>query len=433
MVSCAGRNLAADKKSESGNCLLKQAPLQRKHMISAPDLELIAKHSADEATFLGNQATLLALPAATQAAVVQRLRVLDRYLGVAEPTAADAAQMAQALGMSERNFYRLVGKLRDHGPVAGLAPNFRVRQRPSAAADGLGEVAETALERLLQANEDARWKDVVDEVLSTCRLAGLEPPSSAAIRRRLLALRAEGRLREAGEKIFGETWLMDQTAISLTVQNGEAVRYAVVTLLIDRQTKLIAGAGLLSEENAESGVVSALADAWSRVPRFAAADLNVASKIREFHWVLPENVSGSGFMLMRGITQKSGLGPRRHGEAIFRLLGNRLGPYTLLIRSTAAPGDIDDQLVTAPITFEKAEELVRHTVGTWNDGILEQVSAVKAGRGRTARRRRLIQLLKQMTDTFLPALSSPSASLIKDIQSNIAHPTSTAGSEQASK
>lgn len=399
--------------------------------MSSADLELIAKHSGDEATFRGNEATLLALPAATQAAVVQRLRMLDEYLALSEPTAADAARLAQALGMSERNFYRLVGKLRDHGPVAGLAPNFRLRQRPSAAVDGLGDVAELALERLLQANEDARWKDVVDEVLTSCRLAGVEPPSPATIRRRLLALRAEGRLREKGERIFGETWLLDQTAITLTVQSGEAVRYVVATLLIDRQTKLIAGAGLLSESDAESGVVSALIDAWSRVPEFAVAALNVASKLRDFHWVLPEGVSGSGFMLSPGLTRTSGLGSRRHGEAIFRLLGNRLGPYTLLIRSTADPADIDDQLATAPVTFKKAEELVRHAVEKWNDGILQQVPAVKAGRGRNARRSRLIELMQKMTNTFLPALSASSASVLKDVERNVSNPPGASRSNQA--
>jgi hypothetical protein len=386
-------------------------------MISAADLELVAKHSADRATFESNEATLLALPLVSQSAVLQRLRALDRYMGMPSPTAADAAILAADLGMSERNFYRLIRKFREHGPVAGLAPNFRVRQRPSAAADGLGKVAEITLERILQTEEDARWKDVVNEVLAACKAASVEPPSTAAIRRRLLALRAEGRLRDAGERIFGEKWLMDQTAITLTRDSAQGLEYVVVTLLIDRQTKLIGGVGLLRRGNPLSGVVAALVDAWSRVPEFASASLNVATRLRDFHWVDPEDVTVSRFMLDYGAT-RSGHGPRRHGENIFRMIGNRLGPYTLLIRSTASPQIVDEQLATAPLPFAKAEEVVRHAVGKWNEGILQQM---KVGRSRDARRKRLIEIMRSMTDLFLPALDASSAAILKDAERNITH------------
>lgn len=387
-------------------------------MISAADLELVAKHSADRATFESNEATLLALPLVSQSAVLQRLRAMDKYVGKPSPTAADAATLAADLGTSERNFYRLVRKFREHGPVAGLAPNFRVRQRASAAADGLGKVAEITLERILETEEDARWKDVVDEVLAACRAANVEPPSTAAIRRRLLALRAEGRLRDAGERIFGEKWLLDQSAITLTRESDEGVEYVVVTLLIDRQTKLIGGVGLFRRGNPLSGVLSALVDAWSRVPEFAGAGLNVASRVREFDWVYPEDAHVSGFMLDYGVTRTSGRGPRRHGENIFRMIGNRLGPYTLLIRSTANPQLVDEQLATAPLPFAKAEEVVRHAVAKWNEGILQQM---KAGRSRDARRKRLIEIMRSMTELFLRALDDSSAAILKDAERKITH------------
>lgn len=387
-------------------------------MLSPDDLKLVAKHSGDGATFASNEATFWALSAANQDAVLQRLKVLDEYLGLPEPTAGDAARMAASLGMSERNFYRLVGKLRDHGPVAGLAPNFRLRQRPSAAADGLGEVADVTLERILETAEDARWKDVVEEVLAACRSAGVEPPSAAAIRRRLLALRAEGRLREAGERIFGEAWLLDQTAITLTTTSDQGVEYVVVTLLIDRQTKLIGGVGLPDQQAPLSGVVSALVDAWSRVPEFASVDLNVATRLRDFRWVTPEGVNISGFMLRYGVTSTPGRGPRRHGEAIFRLIGNRLGPYTLLIRSTASPQIVDEQLATEPLPLAKAEEVVRHAVGKWNEGILQQM---KSGRARGARQMRLVEIMRKMTEAFLPVLDASSAAILNDAERRAAN------------
>lgn len=391
-------------------------------MISEVDLELVAKHSDGRAAFESNEATLLGLPLANQSAVLQRLRALDKYLAVPTPTSADAATLAADLGMSERNFYRLIRKFREHGPVAGLAPNFRVRQRPSAAADGLGKVTEITLERILQTEEDARWKDVVNEVLAACKAANVEPPSTAAIRRRLLALRAEGRLRDAGERIFGGEWLLDQTAITLTTESSQGIGYVVVTLLIDRQTKLIGGVGLLRRGNPLSGVLSALVDAWSRVPELAGAGLNVATRLRDFHWVYPEDVHASGFKLDYGVTTTSGRGPRRHGENIFRMIGNRLGPYTLLIRSTANPQVVDEQLATAPLPFAKAEEVVRHAVTKWNEGILRQM---KAGRSRDARRDRLIEIMRSMTELFLPALDASSAAILKDAERNITHEAGT--------
>jgi hypothetical protein len=100
------------------------------------------------------------------------------------------------------------------------------------------------------------------------------------------------------------------------------------------------------------------------------------------------------------------------------MIGNRLGPYTLLIRSTANPQLVDEQLATAPLPFAKAEEVVRHAVAKWNEGILQQM---KAGRSRDARRKRLIEIMRSMTELFLRALDDSSAAILKDAERKITH------------
>jgi len=384
-------------------------------MLTAADLELLAKHSGEPTTFRSNEAILRALPRAKQAAVISRLRALDEYLAAPEQTASDAARLAATLSMSERNFYRLVSKLRERGPVLGLAPGYRTQRRSSAASDGLGKVADVALERLLETSSDASWKDAVNEVLEACRNAGTSPPSQAAIRRRLLALRAESQHRE-NRGFFGEKWLMDQSAVSLRLVEGAEVRQAVATLLVDRRTRLIAGAGCVSSTSPESGVVTALEDAWSRVPLFAREELNLAVRPRDITWVVPEGMSGRGFVMSYGVSSTPSTGPRRHGERLLRLIGGKLGPFALLIRSTAEPAvlvDLIGEREAPPVDYAKALELIRHAAGKWNEGILAIYPPSDEGRSSTARGRRLRNLMSAVIDLFLPAVPSPSAARLE--------------------
>lgn len=393
---------------------------------TSAEFELVAKYVPEGSSVRAEEALWLALQREKQQIVFRRLQVLDRYLSVSEPTSADASRFAVELDMSVRNFYRLVAKLRERGPVMALSPNYRIQQRPSAASDGLGDVAESALTHLLQTEPDVRWKRAIEVVRNACASAKIDGPSEAAIRRRLLALRTSGAVAPRKSAQFGREWLMDQTAIALPIEGESGIRYAVPTMLVDRATRLIAGVGLSTGVDASSGVLAAVQDATDRLPAFAGFPVDLAPRLREFDWIVPEGLEAKGSAWMmnvvhnvpRTITSISSLGPRRHGENLLRLLGGRLGPYAMMIRATANPEVARDALEIAPVTQEKAVGLVLHAVLNWNQRILNSFDGeMPTARAIKTRQRRLVETADLLVDLFGPVLGEPSNAALQELKS----------------
>lgn len=345
----------------------------------------------------------LSLPARKQSSVLERLRVLDRYTALAAPTAADAAASASELGMTVRNFYRLVAKLRESGPVRGLTPGFRSRVRRSAASAGLDPVPEAALTELFAREPEVRWNQALSLVERACEAAGVVPPSHAAIRRRLLGLRAEGGLKRSAAIIFGRSLVIDHCALDLPVEASGTLRYVVVTFIVDRTTRLILGVGLANSPaiSPMQSLAVAMRSTLLNIADFADLPMKIRPQFEDVHWTIPEGMEGFGDSMgpLLKWPQEYGIaatwmkkGDYRHGDVLLRLIGDRLGPYRMLPRSTIDPAIIGDT-ERRPLSLQEAQIAVREAVLSWNRRISNQFEgAPPSRRSRRARRARLIDL-----------------------------------------
>lgn len=337
--------------------------------------ELIKKYALQEASSASELRALMALPPGKQEAVLKRLDVIHRYLENSPPTTADADAAAGELEMQRRNFYKLLDKLRRHGPVAGLSPGYKAQRTQLAAKDGLGEVADLAISKVLEANEKARLGKVIAAVEEACRVAKVDIPSTAAVRRRLNVLRAPGKLphnqgRWIKRRRFGRTIVVDQSALFLPVKYGSEIEYAVATFVLDQETRLVLGLGVARPSDAGAGLSWALEDAEDRQKQTPGGAFETAERLEEILWVLPPGMEGLGSTWLVSLRMVSGTisskGERRYGSALLPLLGGTFGGYSLMPRHTAAPAVIASAELPPPVEVSIANELLAGAVDDWN-------------------------------------------------------------------
>src|SRR3546814_6943817 len=109
-------------------------------------------------------------------------------------------------------------------------------------------------------------------------------PGRSAIRRRVHALR---RLPTAKQDIggIGAHLTIDQVHLDLSVKHGELDRLAIITLIIDRQTKLILGHALMASYGGGEEIRLELDDIGQRIRDFAKTEMSTATRIQGVVWV----------------------------------------------------------------------------------------------------------------------------------------------------
>ena len=93
-----------------------------------------------------------------------------------------------------------------------------------------------------------------------------------------------------------------------------------------------------------------------------------------------------------------GTGPRRHGREIFRIIGDRLGPYSLsrLPSAVRQPVDPDPEGMAS-----EASELIQLSIEAWNRRRLETLGIGEVGTD-PMRERRLSRLLDDVEELLSP-------------------------------
>ena len=311
-----------------------------------------------------------------QRIVEERLEIFDRYAdhpsGGAEVVTASAAK----IGVGRRQFFNMLAKLRQLGPTRGLTPGYRNVARKSVARDGLVEPLENYLRKLLTIQADARISQIEIAIQEWAEIEDIPFPGRSAIRRRVHALR---RLPAAHEDIggIGARLTIDQVYLDLSVKDGELDRFAIITLIIDRQTKLILGHALTANYSNGGEIKLALDDFGTRIRDFAKTDLSTATRIQEVVWVAARDVEIFADMVTserfseinRPTVEVIDTGPRRHGTEILRWIGDRLPPFTF------KPMAMERFESTSPqpgIPIDEARLLVRTSVDRWNEEILRE-------------------------------------------------------------
>jgi hypothetical protein len=303
------------------------------------------------------QAGLLALEPAQRDVVLRRAVVIDRFLGLPKRSTADADVAAAELSVSRSNFYRMVERYRTAGMVGGLVPHARLRKQAFGREDDEGDWMLGVLRRELARKPDARLKDLVSAVSEHAAAIDREPPSAPAVQRRASGLR---RMGEAGVSAlsptvplrFGRELLIDRCAIEEWVAPDSGADHPrhlpgdiareVCTFIIDRDTRLIIGAGVDPLPFATEGFEGALVEAdafWSKA--LIGSIIPVAPE--RITWVLPQGFTRMADAFVTAASEAGiqaeaiARGARRYGERLRKLIGDRIGPYRLMPRMTHDP------------------------------------------------------------------------------------------------
>jgi len=366
--------------------------------------ELMDRYSSGSAMML-DRAHLAMQSPEKQAIVSERLLVLDAYLTTENPSVADVDTAALKLGISRRQFYRLLTKFRSDGPVRGLLPGLQQVRRSSAARDGLADPFEAILIEELRSNPDIKIAQLARLLTDQAQKHGIEPPTEWKLRHRIHALRADGIVGDKAN--FGFAMLVDQITLNLPVRVAETAKYCAVTLILDRQTRIIAGAGVTVTDGFASGLAGALGDFLRRAPDFEEAGFPVASKLNELIWVAPPDLAEDEIARLRN---EMSANPsvveviyRRQGDRVMRLVGDKLGIFNFRTRTELG---IDVENVSdSGVDLEDAATAVGIAVDAWNKNLVLNLPKVKPDE-RPKHLKRLKRVLNQIQTAFAPTIAN---------------------------
>jgi hypothetical protein len=367
-------------------------------------VELIARHLPSDGRIEDELAILSTQLPAKRAELQRRLVVVDAFLQLDRQSVAAADAAAAELGLTRRTFYRLLAKVREFGAVRALSPGYRNVARRSQTRGGFSDEIEAMLQTRLLAAPEARVSDIAKFIKAGCVDRKIEYPGDTAIRRRIQALRSSGKLVN-DNAVVGARIAVDQSALSLHLESGSP---AVVTLIIDQESKLILSSAVSVPDDGGIGLQTAV---WRFRQRLSQLPVHaLAGHLEEVTWVVPEGLDWLCEANRCGMSKPKrarvlaiGNDPRRHGDAIVRLLGDRLGPYEFRRYST----ELSQSSVRSHLwdDLEGAERLIDACVENWNDRILSLRAETESG-GSKADQRRKAALSDEVQGLFAPVFEA---------------------------
>jgi hypothetical protein len=348
-------------------------------------------------------------------AVEERLRVIDRYLTKPKrPKAQEAEAAAAELGTSVRQFKHLIVKMREFGPVRGLAPHLTRNRQTAVARQGLMPEVEEVLAAQFASDPQVKLARVSAAIASHCEKLGLAAPTQYSLRQRFLELRAEGRF--ATRAPFGQVFAFDQVKIDLARSfqdlDGQIVTsLPTLTLLIDVGTRIIAGFALLGHLFDDVPIVSSLAYFGGPVQQLlSGTDLPIAKRVEKLTWVVPPDLEEVVEEAKGRVLGKSPIdvairttGPRRHGTEIMKYLGDRLGPYQLFAKQPF--GVRAPRSASEGVSSDRAEELIGYCVAKWNNSRLRDLGA-QPSFPTNVRHRQVETIIGEVGDIFHPVIDA---------------------------
>jgi len=297
-------------------------------------------------------------------------------LTASEAPGADLGGLAAAIGLSRVAFYRLRKRWTDDRTLRAIIPHGRRKSRAIAPRGGSAEGALFTAARIARrlVEEGSLPSSISNAAQALVDELDGEISPQAAMRllrsERLRIQRDPSHLR----RLFGRQMVIDISAVSLAVPDGEAV---VVAVVAEVASGLILGhdAGLVSESIHLQGAAIARAISWlgdqadgSDLPANTAlvlgwtGDTGLMRDLSFAAWSTP------------GIKSVAERGPQRYGRQIVGLLGHRLGRLQFRPRATepGRSGHFDTKSLSLPPTpLENARALVDEAVEAHNRPIIE--------------------------------------------------------------
>lgn len=287
------------------------------------------------------------------AALIQRHNLVRDYLQILRPTKGDISAFANRAGVSQRMFYRLVKRHRDH--LKGLSQPMKITGRGSPICRDQ-EAAITDAIRL--SGPGATTKEVVDAVRHISADLGLRPPSEYAIIDRL---RCGFDLVGLNERLqYAFEWIIDACATDLEIERGAGeTKTAWIVGLIDLARGTIDHHLLCVGAPGAADLHEMIGERWRGITavRAGAGALAVTP-------IICKQVAGAISSLSYGVAKIAPC-PRntiRSGEALRSIFGQKLGG----IRLRSRQGVIAEDNRPAGIPEDIARAVVDELIDTWN-------------------------------------------------------------------
>lgn len=343
---------------------------------------LVARYKLAGAPLDGELALLMSLPPEKIAVVVERLKVIDRFLKTEPSGVKQANEAAAELNIAPRNFYRLVSRVREFGAVRALAPRFRNKASVAPTQAGLPPVAESEIRQYVAGPQEMALEDLVRLVIHRAKEAGEKPPSASGVRRRIEALRRQGFAVKAGA-VLGRQLIFDQIVVDLPVAYPNGVERPVATFILDRQTLLVIGSSLSRKREIGAGFMRAFGDLQKNRLTDLVENTNIplSENVETIDWVvdfgLDERIDEvkKDADLLPYLTLNIHVGPRRRaGSLVTKFLGDRLGTLPFVLRSgrEMVPGEravsprVASDLLSTQVTIWNAEAIERLDQADWS-------------------------------------------------------------------
>lgn len=136
----------------------------------------------------------------------RRIRVIEGYLAIQQPSGDDTVAAARELGISRWTFTRLATSWRNHRDPAMLVRSPTGKARRDYGIDRQAKAI--AIKAIQKAGFTAELSAVAPVVERECQTAGIKPPSRPTIYNYILAERRAGKLRfdETPCLVIGRIW-----------------------------------------------------------------------------------------------------------------------------------------------------------------------------------------------------------------------------------
>ncbi len=301
-------------------------------------------------------------------------------------TVAHVMRAADQLGVERSNVYRLLKRVEELGPVGGLVPGRRARERASAAKDGFGEPIDGWIYDLLKEQPDASIAEIRRMIASRMLIMphsgdGVElptAPASSALQRRVHELRRRGTSQNGVVVAVGAALLVDYCPVHLLLADPSdpSLRLASMVVIVDTATSIVLGAGFFLKDDVAGGLARAVDHMEGDVlPSLSGRGLIFAKRLERIRWIVsPDLIEAAG----RAARIADALDPAvrfdgEHGGSglpgteMHRRLGNSLG----LVRFKPRSEGLKRASYPRPVAFEAGERMLIHEVRQRNERLIE--------------------------------------------------------------
>lgn len=368
----------------------------------------IFKKYVDPSAYEDELERLGALSPKSREAALRRLTVIDQLLSTERPTLDDADAHAAKLGIGRRNLYRLIARLKEVGPVTGLAPYSRSPASKSQAKRGLLEVAEKALCETILETPRASLSYLTMRIGRACEAGGAAPPSMGAIRNRLAEVRRAGGIIDKapfrGRRMFGRRILIDQTAATAKAADTDII----VSMIVDAETRLVIGTGY--EALGQNGVSldMAISAARRNASRFVIAPFEAVATPEEIRWVTPDGFEEAAKRWAQDPSSMTPVfsGERRHGQRLLDVLGPEFEGFALTPRAPASAKRDQDLPIGPELAFTLLS-LLTSAQERWNRKVRAAAeSAAPRSKNERSSSPYVASVIEAVVDPLLRALNS---------------------------